>query len=278
MAELIHMRQRIRTVETIKKITHAMRLVSMSAHAKLSKQYTAINTYHAGITDILHQIQAITATAAGPHTEAPQPRHTVLIAVGSQKGLCGSFNSMLFYELERYLHAQSRPVQIIAIGKKMVDFVQQQYKTLNVITFPHLTAAHASAIAQNISERLAHQAAFTNVTILSTVPKNFFVQTPRFTRLLPLESEQKETPAAIHDYIWEADPAKLLAQLTRQYCTSTIHKALIESLLAEQAARFVSMDSSTRNAEKILETTKLKYNKLRQAKITKELLELADTF
>jgi F-type H+-transporting ATPase subunit gamma len=205
---------------------------------------------------------------------------TLLIAVGSQKGLCGSFNSNLFYELNNYISKQNRGLQLITIGKKMVDFVQQSYQSLNTISFPNLTAAQAPAIAQKITERIIKQQhTFTSISLLSTVPKNFFIQQPRITPLLPLQFE-KTTPHTFsaHDYLWEDDPAQLLKQLTKQYITSTIHKALIESLLAEQAARFVSMDSSTRNAEKILEATKLRYNKLRQAKITKELLELADTF
>lgn len=306
MAELIHMRQRIKTVETIKKITHAMRLVSMSAHAKLGKQFAALNSYHNGIAELLNQINTIIRLR--PHeamVNVPKihtaPR-TLLIAVGSQKGLCGSFNSNLFYELNNYISKQNRGLQLITIGKKMVDFVQQSYQSLNTISFPNLTAAQAPAIAQTITERIIKQQhTFTSISLLSTVPKKFFIQQPRITPLLPLHPPspfqgygviatperlreggqfEKTTPHTFsaHDYLWEDDPAQLLKQLTKQYITSTIHKALIESLLAEQAARFVSMDSSTRNAEKILEATKLRYNKLRQAKITKELLELADTF
>jgi F-type H+-transporting ATPase subunit gamma len=278
MAELIHMRQRIKTVETIKKITHAMRLVSMSAHAKLGKQFAAIKTYHASISAILNQVNAL-AALNNHKTESPGPQRTLLIAVGSQKGLSGSFNSVLFYELSAYLSRQNRFVQIISVGKKMVDLVSSTYKNRNIVSFPNLSATQAPAIAQTITERIiANQNNFTSVMILSMVPKNFFIQMARTTPLLPLQLDH-ETPAPIsHDYLWESDPAQLMEQLTKQYITSTIYKALLESLVAEQAARFVSMDSATRNAEKILEATKLKYNKLRQAKITKELLELADTF
>jgi F-type H+-transporting ATPase subunit gamma len=299
MAELIHMRQRIKTVETIKKITHAMRLVSMSAHAKLGKQFAAIKTYHASITAILNQVNAL-AALNNHKTESPGPQRTLLIAVGSQKGLSGSFNSVLFYELSAYLSRQNRFVQIISVGKKMVDLVSSTYKNRNIISFPNLSATQAPAIAQTITERIiTNQNNFTSVMILSMVPKNFFIQMARTTPLLPLQlppsplqgygviatperlregGEHETTAPTSHDYLWESDPAQLMEQLTKQYITSTIYKALLESLVAEQAARFVSMDSATRNAEKILEATKLKYNKLRQAKITKELLELADTF
>ncbi len=280
MAELIHMRQRIKTVETIKKITHAMRLVSMSAHAKLNKQYTAIAAYHAGITNILKHIKQAAALNNDPVTlTQPTSRRTLLIAIGSQKGLCGSFNSTLFHTLDDYITKNSSALQIVSIGKKMVDYVQEEYKALNTLTFPYLATAQASAIAQTITERIFMSSqTYTTVTILSNTQKNFFVQTPRITPLIPLHLKQDSQETLAHDYTWDTNPQELVEHLTRQYVSSTIHKALLESLLAEHAARFISMDSSTRNAEKILEATRLKYNKLRQAKITKDLLELSDAF
>lgn len=279
MAELIHMRQRIKTVETIKKITHAMRLVSMSAHAKLNKQYTAIATYQQSVTTILNHIMH--AAALDLHTTPKPPStspHKLLIVIGSQKGLCGSFNSVLFHALDDYIAKTSSNIQIIAIGKKMVDYVYAEYKNLSIQSFPHLNPTSAPAIAHTIADRIFMTDTYTTVTILSNTQKNFFVQTPRLTPLLPVPTSPETTPSNAHTYTWDVNPQELLKHLTRQYVAGTLHKALLESLLAEHAARFVSMDSSTRNAEKILETTRLKYNKLRQAKITKELLELADAF
>jgi len=278
MAELIHMRQRIKTVETIKKITHAMRLVSMSAHAKLNKQYNAIAVYHAGITNILTHIKQASALLSPQKTNLT-PDRTLLIVIGSQKGLCGSFNSTLFHALDNYIIKINQGLQIISVGKKMVDYVQEKYKALSIQPFPHLTPANASAIAHTITDRIfMANHVYTTVTVLSNAQKNFFIQTPRIAPLLPVPVQHDTQNTLAHDYTWDVDPQALVEHLTKQYISSAIHKALLESLLAEHAARFVSMDSSTRNAEKILETTRLKYNKLRQAKITKELLELADTF
>src|SRR5262249_26019457 len=157
-------------------------------------------------------------------------------AVGSQKGLCGSFNSALLYELTTYINKHNRFLQIIAIGKKMVDFVNDNYKSLNTVSFPNLSPLQSSAIAQTISDRIiTNQNNFTSVIILSTIPKNFFIQTPRITPLLPLTLKADSPSTTSHDYLWECDPAQLIEQLTKQYITSTIHKALLESLLAEQA-------------------------------------------
>ncbi len=277
MAELIHIRQRIKTVETIKKITHAMRLVSMSTHAKLGKQFHAINTYHSEITKILHLVQGICKN--NTDIEQKEGGLTILIAIGAQKGLCGTFNSTITYELEQICKKNNQSLKIIAIGKKMVDFVDSTFPSLKIYSFPHLSPIQASAIAQNISEKIFNKHhTIAKVLLLGMAHKNFFVQAPQIHQLLPVNAHTTNAATIPSDYLCEANATEMLESLTRQQITSSIHKALIESLLAEQAARFVSMDSSTRNAEKILEATKLKYNKLRQAKITKELLELADTF
>lgn len=280
MAELIHMRQRIKTVETIQKITHAMRLVSMSAHAQLGKQYHAIQQYHAAVTTILRQLQVhFPEQLYTPFFPSQLQKPQLLIIIGSEKGLCGSFNSTLFYALSDYLSSRSTMPVLIPIGKKATDFVQATYGSYCMATFPHLAPSTVGAIAQALTERsYAGPVQYATITVLSNAMKSFFIQTPRLTPILPLQPSSAENTALAADYIWDVDPHELIASVTRQYITSTFHTLLLESLYAEHAARFVSMDSSTRNAERILEDTRLKYNKLRQAKITKEILELADTF
>lgn len=276
MAELIHMRQRIKTVETIKKITHAMRLVSMSTHAKLGKQFNAINNYHNEITKILHLVATICKNR--PETQ-PNNGITLLIAIGAQKGLCGTFNSVITYELEQFCKKHNSHLKIIGVGKKIVDFLDTALPSFKMSSFPNLSLLQASAIAHTISEKIfSKHYHISRVFLLGMTHKNFFVQAPQVNQLLPVNPNLMNSITIPSGYLCETNTTELLENLTRQQITSSLHKALIESLLAEQAARFVSMDSSTRNAEKILEATKLKYNKLRQAKITKELLELADTF
>lgn len=278
MAELIHMRQRIKTVSTIQKITHAMRLVSMSAHAQLGKQYHAIQRYHAAVTSILRQLYTHFHELTRSAPAAPgQPE--LLIVIGSEKGLCGSFNSTLFYTLTEYIAQKNRPISLIPIGKKATDFIQMAYAQRHIYSFSHLAPNTASGIAQALTERICDTAEpYPSVVVLSNAMKSFFIQTPRITPLIPVQLSPQHTDVTMPSYTWDVDPRELMTYLTRQYITSTLHSLLIESLYAEHAARFVSMDSSTRNAERILEDTRLKYNKLRQAKITKEILELADTF
>jgi F-type H+-transporting ATPase subunit gamma len=107
--------------------------------------------------------------------------------------------------------------------------------------------------------------------------QNFFIQRPHIATLVPFTQEKQLTTSS-HDYLWEQEPQHILDTLVQQYIETQLQSLLFQSLLAEHAARFISMDSSTRNAENLLEVNKLQYNKLRQAKITKELTELIGSF
>ena len=110
--------------------------------------------------------------------------------------------------------------------------------------------------------------------VLSNQLKTFFIQKPHNTQLIPFISnpEASQSPATHDQYQWDQSPADLLDQLARSTIESELHYLLFESLLAEHAARFISMDNATRNAQTLLEDTQLQYNKLRQAKIPKNLL------
>jgi len=123
---------------------------------------------------------------------------------------------------------------------------------------------------------LHHDPKFTNVVIFSNELKTFFVQKPHETVLVPFTNEQEKTaePLSKDEYLWEQSPKDLLDQLAYQTLEVQLHYLLFESLLAEHAARFISMDNATRNAQSLLEETQLQYNKLRQAKLPKELTEL----
>jgi F-type H+-transporting ATPase subunit gamma len=282
MAQLIQMRQRIQSVETIKKITQAMRLVSMSAHAQLTRQQRTFQHYYTHMTGLFAKLQAAHPMWIN-RILTPQSSlydHPLLIIIGSQKGLCGSFNSNLFQAFGDHMaHTHYRDPRIIAVGKKAADFIGQSYHKHLITEFIQLTPQTVGAIAQAIINRIfEHKPSFSRVVVISNSIKSFFMQNPQATQIIPFSKETYTTLAKTDEYSWDQDPHALLDMVGRYALTSQVHHLLLQSLLAEHAARFVSMDSSTRNAEKILEATRLRYNKLRQAKITKEIMELADIF
>jgi F-type H+-transporting ATPase subunit gamma len=275
MAQLTHLRQRIQTVETIKNITHAMRLISMSTQAQLSKKFSAIKLYHAELEKLLTKILSFHPFYLNPEKH----KHKLFIIIGSQKGLCGSFNNSIFNILDNYIHYPLQNQHIISVGRKMTDLIKEKYKDNTIMTFDHLSPTAIPAIAQEIAKRIfSHKNLYTEVSVLSNAMKSFFVQKPRIYHIIPIQKSRNLEALSSTDYLWDIEPQTIVDHVMHQYIVSTLHSLLIESLFAEHAARFVSMDNATRNAEKILETTQLKYNKLRQTKITKEIIELADAF
>ena len=134
-------------------------------------------------------------------------------------------------------------------------------------------------IAQEITHTIIHaKNPYSSVIILSNEFKSFFNQKPRIYTLIPFVNQTSGNNHISDDILWDQSPEILLDELVHQYVEGHIHFILFESLLAEHAARFVSMDTATRNADGLLDSAKLQYNKLRQAKITKELTELVGSY
>jgi F-type H+-transporting ATPase subunit gamma len=279
MAQLIQLRARIKAVETIKKITHAMRLIAMSSHSRLRVKEEPFATY----------LNALSALASMVRYNAPDWKHThlmpvhtatnqhLVILVGSQRGLCGNFNSALFHFFEATVNTEH--TMIIGVGKKAVGYLISHGRFPIAAIYPDLSMAAIPAIAQQLMQHiLAAPQPFTTVSVVSNQLKTFFIQKPQITQLIPFA--YKNNPSielSLQDYLWEEEPKEVLEYVIVQMLEAHIQHLLFQSLLAEQAARFISMDSATRNAQGILDTIKLSYNKLRQAKITKELTELSST-
>jgi len=285
MAQLIQMRQRIKAIETIKKITHAMRLISMSTHSRVRGQIPILKLYTQEISELFHNIRTTVPqwTNSVMYPEQSPDANPLLILISSQKGLCGTFNTNLFKEFEKTISNESlKKINVISVGKKAVDFLRKKKPKKIIAEFPDLTVRNFTDISQHIiDEILQTKTIYSSVKIMSNELKTFFLQLPRMVSLIPLASKTEtavENKQSEEDYTWYQDKKELLDQLAPQYVSATINALLLESLLAEQAARFISMDTANRNAKTLLEETRLKYNKLRQWNITKELTELATNY
>jgi F-type H+-transporting ATPase subunit gamma len=280
MAQLIQMRQQIKAIETIKKITHAMRLIARSSHARMRGNDAPLATYKNELMQLFLKLRNQIPTWQHPvlYPTATQNR-TLIILISSQKGLCGPFNSALFNFFERTMTDQDiQKADYIAIGKKAVDYAKK--RNLTVLT-AHSTFNTRNRIAIShdiINNILTQSTPYTTVTVFSNLLKTFFLQRPHTYQLIPFPALEQPQPATFTEYVWEQNPTELLDTLALQTLQATLQALLFHSLLAEQAARFISMDTATRNAETLLDEKKRQYNKLRQTKITKELTELTASF
>jgi len=283
MSKLIQMRNRIQTIETIRKVTDVMRIISMSAHSRLKVKQEPLSEYLNALKNLLAKVQR--ATPSWSH-EQLMPTGTnnnrLIIVIGSQKGLCGGFNTQLSKILGEYLSQNpSAHYHFSAVGKKPIDYLINTYPDKLISSFPVITARNFLAIAQELTDLIMTATpTYTSVTIISNVFKNFFVQKATATQLIPFDpthiSGTIDSPT--EGYMWDETPSDILNTLAVQYIEAQFQHLIFQSLLSEHAARFISMDNSTRNANSLLNTTKLEYNKVRQAKITTEITELTGNF
>ncbi len=273
MEQLAHMKRRIKAVETIKKVTHAMRLISMSTHTKLQDKRSFLTSYKETFQSLWASVS--TGLPKIEDTRRLDP-HQLIILVGSQKGLVGTFNSNLFKQLEKD-HRSFKNLYFIGIGKHAIDYLTRK-KAITLATYDTLTVDHFVSIAQAITDILINSPLqYPSTTIYSNFAKSFFIQLPTQTKLLPLVEPELSADTPQTEYTFEQSPEELRDTLKSLLISVTLQEALYDSMVAEQASRFVSMDASTRNAENLLTSMKLDYNKLRQASITRELTELTAT-
>lgn len=272
MAQLISMRQRIKAVETIKKITHAMRLISMSSHTRLRHKKVHLENYKNAFQSLWSRVAYAMPTIRQASVKADA--RELIILVSSQKGLCGTFNTTLFKFFEAEIYADT-PNDYIAVGKYAIDYMRTHNHPL-LASYNNFSVSHFVSIAQAITKIIIENPGmYSGVTIYCNYQRNFFVQKPRKSIIFPLQEPEglvkQEKPA---EYLFEQSPQELSATIYELMLTVSLEELLFDSLLAEQAARFLSMDASTRNADKLLISMKLEYNKRRQAAITAELTEL----
>lgn len=278
MSQLIQLKQRIKAICVIKKITHAMRLISMSSRLKMLKHSENLQLFRQEITPILCSLESIQNSI---EESAPSKKH-IWILIASEKGLCGNFNTTIC----NYFQSKIKKINIheysfIAIGKQAGDYLKQQ-NIKAIGCYDKLSAHHLEKTATLLYEYLLkNKKSYQTVTCFYNHSKTFFIQEPRQYQLLPVQPERScsiNDTIIVDDYHWAQSKEDVLACIFQSFLKLNVLYILSQSIIAEQSARFLSMDSSTRNAENLLKKMKLEYNKIRQAKITRELTELISSF
>lgn len=284
MSLVMLLRQRIKTVETIRKTTHAMRLTSMSTHALLNKKMHNLETYRRELERVLKLVKRDIVQKTDLIS---LPEKELLVVVGSQKGLCGAFNTRLckyFIQQNPKSTANQKDTRpVVAVGKKMSENLRDEYTLL--YAFDRFDPTNFFVITNELYQHIVGPAGYTKVTIYSSYPQSFFVQRPMATTIDVPKRLDPESPAqksvntcdpieTKSGYQYDEPADSIFQQLENLYLKIHLEEILFESLIAEHAARFISMDASTTNAEKILDGMRRDYNKIRQASITRELMDL----
>ena len=280
MSQLIQLKQRIKTITAVKKITQTMRLIARSMHSKLKKLAGSLQVLKQEFKPLLCTLTKQKVVAQGNGQKIKYK--TLFIICASEKGLCGTFNATMFSYFNKKLTPETlQNSHVISVGKKASQYITQR-GIVPIVEFNKILPNKLESIVQDIYTKIVEiYPDYEEVVCLSSFAKTFFTQEPQTTTLIPI----KQDPCSIideninlDDYEWPQDKQDVTNSLFQILLRVNILSILINSMLSEQSSRFLSMDNATRSAQDLQKSLKLAFNKMRQAKITRELIELISGF
>jgi F-type H+-transporting ATPase subunit gamma len=285
MPSLKDLRNRITSVKSTRKITKAMQMVAAAKLRRAQESALAARPYSERMAIVLANL----SSSMEGRDDAPQllagngkDQTHLLVVCTAERGLCGGFNSSiarLAREHADRLMAQGKTVKIVTVGKKGNDILKRLYgrfiiDTVDLRAARTLAFSHAQAIAQKVL-KLFEDGQFDVCTLFFAEFKSVISQKPTALQLIPTSVSGGKAPdlgGAIYDA--EPDEGEILADLLPRNIGVQIFRALLENAASEQGARMSAMDSATRNAGDMINKLSIRYNRQRQAQITKELIEI----
>jgi F-type H+-transporting ATPase subunit gamma len=277
MPSLIDIRRRIRSVKSTQQITRAMKLVSAAKLRRAQDRVLAARPYSAELAKLLADVARSARTderLVHPLLAERPAARIQLILITADRGLAGAFNSNLIKAAQQFLweHA-GKHVEMEIVGRKGRDFFRKRHGAISgerVGMTEKANYAYAADIAKNIIARFA-AGEIDAVYLLYNEFKSVMSQRLVVSRILPVELPPE---AEAIEFIFEQPPAQLLDKLLPRYVEITIYQALLESGAAQQAARMTAMDAATTNAAEMIDNLTLYMNRVRQASITREIIEV----
>jgi F-type H+-transporting ATPase subunit gamma len=281
MPSLKDLRNRIASVKSTQKITKAMQMVAVSKLRRAQSAVIAARPY-------AERVESVLTNLAGAATAGEAPRllvgsgsnqtHLLVVCTG-ERGLCGAFNTAivrLAREKANALAAEGKTVKILCVGKKGFDQLRRTHEKhilemIDLRAVRTITYQTAQPIAENVMA-LFENAEFDVCTLFYSRFKSVISQIPTAQQLIPPELGAKDEKAPVYDY--EPDEGEILAQLLPRAVTVRIYRALLENAASFFGAQMSAMDNATRNAGEMVKKYTLRYNRTRQAMITKELIEI----
>jgi len=303
MANVLDIRRRIRSVKNTRQITKAMKMVSAARLRRAQDRALSARPYALMITNILHSLVS-RSDLFDPHTGEPRhpllgqrPEQTILlVVVTGDRGLAGAFNSNVLKAASKFLEFfKGKNINIAAVGRKGRDYLRRRYPVRN----PESTARageveivgeHLNLLAKLDYEEVAEivqrvidaykREEIDSVYVIYNEFKSVIAQKTVVEQLLPIPrgdfaGETKvEAESAATDYLYEPDPATIFAKLLPRYVESRIFHALLESNAAFYAAQMTAMEAAVKNSTEMIDSLTLYMNKVRQAAITREIIEV----
>ncbi len=285
MASLLDMRRRIKSVKNTQQITKAMKMVAAAKLKRATDRVTAARPFAVKMSEILGNLSArVGDDFSSPLLTTRGDEKYLLVLVTADKGLCGGFNTNLMKATQNFLKANAgKSSEMIPVGRKGRDFFKRREMTF-VEEYIGLTGAgqvkHTDAveIANRIIRTFTEDETIDKVYLVFTEFKTVMSQEVKVEQLLPIprlalaENETQNTAQA--EYIYEQPASEIFGRLLPKQVETQIYRAMLESVASEQGSRMTAMDSASKNAGELIDSLTLNMNRIRQAAITKEIIEV----
>jgi F-type H+-transporting ATPase subunit gamma len=279
MATLRDIQRRIRSVQSTQKITRAMKLVAAAKLRRAQERILAARPYATKMADLLGHL--VSGEGDGhPLLERREGPRRQIVIITADRGLAGAFNSnILRRAVELVRESSAAEVTLVVVGRKARDFFRRRPYTIkrDMIGFwDRLAYSHACELADGFMQQYL-DGEVDEVVLLFNEFRSVALQRPVRVTLLPIprvEAGAGGGPTEHVDYIYEPSADGILGDLLPRHVRTQVYRALMESLAGEYGARMTAMEAATKNAKEMIDVLTIQYNKARQEKITKELLDI----
>ncbi len=286
MPSLKEVRSRIVSVNSTKQITAAMKMVSAAKLRRAQDAITRMRPYAEKLQQILSNVSASLDSSEGKYSQQREVKKVLLVAIVSNRGLAGAFNSQVFRQIRRtaaQLESEGKTVHVLPLGKKAMDayrrtkYFSEALPTDGASLYDGLSFDKAAPKAELLMELFAN-GTYDQIALVYNKFKNAAVQILVEEPYLPVappkaDASSKAAPSKV-DYIMEPSREEIVENIIPKSLKIQLYKALLDSNAAEHGARMTAMHKATDNADSLIKELKLSYNKARQAAITGEILEI----
>ena len=277
MSGLKEIRNRISSVSSTMQITNAMKMVSAAKLKKAQDSISATLPYSNKLSELIKNISASTdSDDTNPLLEKRESKNLQIIAITSNKGLCGGFNSNIIKEVNNIKSTSaSKRVDLLTIGKKGDDILSKKFEVISSHNdvYDNFNYSNIKEIAETVMQKFSDKE-YDEVTLVYNHFKNAATQIVTKEQYLPIEESADENNSVSGDYIFEPNRPKILNELIPKSLSIQLFKAISDSIAGEHGARMTAMHKATDNASELSFQLKLTYNKARQTAITNEILKL----
>ncbi len=278
MPTLIDLRRRIQSVKNSQQITQAMKTVSTAKFRKAQRTVLEARPFWHLFPELMNRLAHWASTGAHPLLLKRDEKKVEIVVITADKGLAGAYNSNLLAAAEAFIAEKEKTavVRLVLVGKKAAVYFRKHPHPADRVLGDRTDRLTREEL-RDLAEFLMREYAFQKIDAVYIVTNEFkSILAPRIMvhKVLPLEPVPGPEPSAPLRPDWEPADRQLASFILPLYVESQIHHAFHESQAAEQAARMMAMDNATKNAEELIDDLILQLNKIRQAGITKELLEI----